>query len=30
MGKGEFLALNQFYSCNISPFAQISVFDLEI
>jgi hypothetical protein len=28
--KGEFLALDQFYSWNISQFAQISVFDLEI
>jgi hypothetical protein len=28
--KGEFLALNQFYSLNISRFAQTSVFDLEI
>jgi hypothetical protein len=28
--KGEFLALNQFYSWNISLFAQTSVFDLEI
>jgi hypothetical protein len=31
MGKrGSFLALNKNYSCNISLFAQISVFDLEI
>jgi hypothetical protein len=30
MGKGEFLALDQFYSWNISRFAQTSVFDLEI
>jgi hypothetical protein len=30
MGKGEFLALDQFYSWNISLFAQTSVFDLEI
>jgi hypothetical protein len=28
--KGEFLTLDQFYSCNISLFAQTSVFDLEI
>jgi hypothetical protein len=28
--KGEFLALDQFYSWNISQFAQTSVFDLEI
>jgi hypothetical protein len=28
--KGEFLALDQFYSWNISLFAQTSVFDLEI
>jgi hypothetical protein len=28
--KGEFLALDQFYSWNISLFAQISVFHLEI
>jgi hypothetical protein len=28
--KGEFLALDQFFSCNISRFAQTSVFDLEI
>jgi hypothetical protein len=28
--KGEFLALDQFYSRNISQFAQTSVFDLEI
>jgi hypothetical protein len=28
--KGGVLALNQFYSCNISLFAQTSVFDLEI
>jgi hypothetical protein len=28
--KGEFLALDQFYSWNISRFAQTSVFDLEI
>jgi hypothetical protein len=28
--KGEFFTLDQFYSCNISLFAQISVFDLEI
>jgi hypothetical protein len=27
--KGEFLALNQFYSWNISLFARTSVFDLE-
>jgi hypothetical protein len=30
IGKGEFLALDQFYSWNISLFAQTSVFDLEI
>jgi hypothetical protein len=30
MGKGDFLALDQFYSWNISLFAQTSVFDLEI
>jgi hypothetical protein len=30
MEKGEFLTLDQFYSCNISLFAQTSVFDLEI
>jgi hypothetical protein len=30
MGKGGVLALDQFYSCNISRFAQTSVFDLEI
>jgi hypothetical protein len=30
MGKGVFLALNQFYSWNISLFGQTSVFDLEI
>jgi hypothetical protein len=31
MGKGgEFLTLDQFYSCKISLFAQTSVFDLEI
>jgi hypothetical protein len=30
MGKGEFLTLDQFYSWNISRFAQTSVFDLEI
>jgi hypothetical protein len=30
MGKGEFLALDQFFSWNISCFAQTSVFDLEI
>jgi hypothetical protein len=28
--KEEFLALDQFYSWNISRFAQTSVFDLEI
>jgi hypothetical protein len=28
--RGEFLTLNQFYSCNIPIFAQTSVFDLEI
>jgi hypothetical protein len=28
--KGEFLALDKFYSWNISLFAQTSVFDLEI
>jgi hypothetical protein len=28
--KGEFLALDQFYSWNISLFTQTSVFDLEI
>jgi hypothetical protein len=28
--KGEFLALDQIYSWNISLFAQTSVFDLEI
>jgi hypothetical protein len=28
--NGEFLALDQFYSWNISLFAQTSVFDLEI
>ena len=28
--KGEFLALDQFFSWNISHFAQTSVFDLEI
>jgi hypothetical protein len=28
--KGEFLALEQFYSWNISRFAQTSVFDLEL
>jgi hypothetical protein len=28
--KGEFLALDQFFSWNISRFAQPSVFDLEI
>jgi hypothetical protein len=28
--KGEFLALDQFHSWNISIFAQKSVFDLEI
>jgi hypothetical protein len=30
MGKGGVLTLDQFYSCNISLFAQTSVFDLEI
>jgi hypothetical protein len=31
MGKrGEFLALDQFFSWNISLFSQTSVFDLEI
>jgi hypothetical protein len=31
MGKrGEFLALDQFFSWNISRLAQTSVFDLEI
>jgi hypothetical protein len=30
MGKGEFLVLDQFFSWNISWFAQTSVFDLEI
>jgi hypothetical protein len=30
MGKGGVLALDQFYSWNISLFAQTSVFDLEI
>jgi hypothetical protein len=31
MGKGgSFLALDQFYSWNISRFAQTRVFDLEI
>jgi hypothetical protein len=30
MEKGEFLTIDQFYSCNISLFAQTSVFDLEI
>jgi hypothetical protein len=31
MGKrGSFFTLDQFYSCNISLFAQSSVFDLEI
>jgi hypothetical protein len=30
MGKGEFLALDQFRSWDISLFAQTSVFDLEI
>jgi hypothetical protein len=29
-GKGEFLALDQFFSWNISCFAQTSVFDLGI
>jgi hypothetical protein len=28
--KGEFLTLDHFYSCNISLFAQRSVFNLEI
>jgi hypothetical protein len=28
--KGEFLALDQLYSWNISLFVQTSVFDLEI
>jgi hypothetical protein len=28
--KGEFLALDQFYSWNISLIAQSSMFDLEI
>jgi hypothetical protein len=28
--KGEFLALDQFFSWNTSRFAQTSVFDLEI
>jgi hypothetical protein len=28
--KGEFLALDQFHSWIISPYAQTSVFDLEI
>jgi hypothetical protein len=28
--KGEFLALDQFYSWNIYRFAQTSVFDLEL
>jgi hypothetical protein len=28
--KGEFLALDQFFSWNISPRAQTSVFDLEV
>jgi hypothetical protein len=28
--KGEFLALDQFFSWNISRFAQTSVFNLEI
>jgi hypothetical protein len=28
--KGEFFALDQFYSWNISLFAQTSMFDLEI
>jgi hypothetical protein len=28
--KGEFLALEQFFSWNISRFAQTSVFDIEI
>jgi hypothetical protein len=30
MGKGGVLALDQFFSWNISRFAQTSVFDLEI
>jgi hypothetical protein len=30
MKKGEFLSLDQFYSGNISRFAQTRVFDLEI
>jgi hypothetical protein len=30
MGKGGVLALNQFYSWNISRFVETSVFDLEI
>jgi hypothetical protein len=30
MEKGGVLALDQFYSWNISQFAQTSVFDLEI
>jgi hypothetical protein len=30
MGKGGVLALDKFYSWNISRFAQTSVFDLEI
>jgi hypothetical protein len=30
MGKGEFLALDQFYFWNNSLFAQTSVFHLEI
>jgi hypothetical protein len=30
MGKGGVLALDKFYSWNISWFAQTSVFDLEI
>jgi hypothetical protein len=31
MGKrGEFLVLDQFFSWNISRFAQTSVFDLKI
>jgi hypothetical protein len=28
--KGEFLALDKFFSWNSSPLAQTSVFDLEI
>jgi hypothetical protein len=28
--RGEFLALDQFHSCDISLYAQTSVFDLEI